>query len=163
MNRKQLIVDLIIVIVAFVGIFVYLHSNDVGSATKSTTDTTTLTTLATTTMPETENASGLKIETTKEGTGEVTKNGDAISVNYTGKLTNGTVFDSSIPRGEPFTLTLGRGQVIKGWDLGLLNMKVGEERRLTIPSSLAYGKDGFPGVIPPDATLIFEVSLVTIK
>lgn len=107
--------------------------------------------------------SQLRIETTQEGNGAPAANGQTISVHYTGALTDGSVFDSSIPRGEPFELTLGAGQVIKGWDLGLVGMKVGEKRRLTIPPELGYGKQGFPPVIPANATLVFDVELLSIR
>jgi len=93
----------------------------------------------------------------------VTKAGDEVSVNYTGTLEDGTKFDSSLDRGEPFTFTLGAGQVIKGWDQGLLGMKVGEKRKLTLSPDLAYGKNGFPPVIPPNAKLIFDVELISIN
>lgn len=107
---------------------------------------------------------GMKVEILKEGTGEETKNGDTVSVHYTGNLEDGTKFDSSVDRGTPFSFSLGAGQVIKGWDLGVLGMKVGEKRRLTIPSELAYGETGTPGgPIPPNATLIFEVELLGIN
>ncbi|NTW89783.1 MAG: FKBP-type peptidyl-prolyl cis-trans isomerase [Candidatus Moranbacteria bacterium] len=106
----------------------------------------------------------LKIEKTGEGTGDrVTKKGDTISVHYTGTLTDGTKFDSSVDRGTPFSFTVGGGQVIAGWDQGLLDMKVGEKRRLTIPASLGYGARGAGNVIPPNATLIFDVELISIK
>lgn len=106
----------------------------------------------------------LKIETTQEGTGDkVTKSGDTISVHYTGKLEDGTKFDSSVDRGTPFDFTIGQGQVIAGWEQGLLDMKVGEKRTLTIPSEMGYGAQGAGGIIPPDATLIFEVELMGIK
>ena len=105
---------------------------------------------------------GLTIEVLTQGQGVASKNGDMITVDYTGMLPDGKVFDSSVGR-APFTLTLGRGQVIKGWEEGLLGMKVGEKRKLTIPPQLAYGKDGFPGAIPPNATLIFDVELKAIK
>lgn len=106
----------------------------------------------------------LKIETVQEGTGEVkTKNGDTISVHYTGKLENGTKFDSSVDRGTPFEFTIGQGMVIAGWEKGLLDMKVGEKRILTIPSDMGYGAQGAGGIIPPNATLIFEVELMDIK
>lgn len=105
----------------------------------------------------------VKIEVLQQGTGEeVSKNGDQLTVNYTGTLEDGTKFDSSIGR-APFVFTLGAGQVIQGWDQGLLNMKVGEKRRLTIPASLGYGSSGAGGVIPPNATLIFEVELLKIN
>ena len=106
----------------------------------------------------------LKIETTQEGTGDkVTKSGDTISVHYTGKLEDGTKFDSSVDRGEPFEFKIGAGMVIQGWEQGLLDMKVGEKRILTIPSEMGYGAQGAGGIIPPNVTLIFEVELMGIK
>jgi len=104
----------------------------------------------------------LQINTTREGDGEEIQNGQTAVVNYTGTLDDGTVFDSSIPRGEPFSFILGAGQVIEGWDKGVLGMKVGGTRILIIPSDLAYG-DGGRGPIPPGATLTFEVELVEIR
>lgn len=105
----------------------------------------------------------LGIETVEAGTGAVAQKGDSVTVDYTGELTDGTVFDSSIPRGEPFTFKLGGGQVIAGWEMGVTGMKVGETRKLTIPHQLAYGEDGYPGAIPPRATLIFTVKLVAVN
>lgn len=105
----------------------------------------------------------LQIEDTVEGTGEMAKAGDLVEVNYTGKLTDGTVFDSSESHNKTFTFTLGEGEVIEGWDKGVVGMKVGGTRMLTIPSDMAYGEYGIPGAIPGDATLIFEVELVSIK
>ncbi|XP_065832707.1 peptidyl-prolyl cis-trans isomerase FKBP2-like [Oscarella lobularis] len=91
------------------------------------------------------------------------KKGDTLSMHYTGTLEDGTEFDSSIPRGEPFVFTLGAGQVIKGWDQGLIGMCEGEKRRLVIPSELGYGDRGAPPKIPGGATLIFEVELLRIE
>lgn len=107
---------------------------------------------------------GMKIETLKEGTGVAIANGQTATVDYVGSLTDGKVFDASKNHGTTgFSFTIGAGQVIKGWDQGVLGMKVGEVRKLTIPSDLAYGPNGIPGVIPGGATLIFEVTLLSIK
>lgn len=109
------------------------------------------------------NMNDLNIEILKKGTGEEAKNGDTVLVHYVGTLENGTKFDSSIDRGTPFSFTLGAGEVIKGWDKGVLGMKVGEKRKLIIPSEMGYGTQGAGGVIPPNATLIFEVELLEIN
>lgn len=106
---------------------------------------------------------GMKVEILKEGSGAEAKNGDSVSVHYTGTLENGTKFDSSIDRGEPFPFQIGVSSVIKGWHLGVVGMKVGEQRKLTIPAELGYGEGGYPGVIPPNATLIFTVELLKIN
>ncbi|OGZ63304.1 MAG: peptidylprolyl isomerase [Candidatus Staskawiczbacteria bacterium RIFCSPLOWO2_01_FULL_37_25b] len=104
----------------------------------------------------------MKIETLQEGAGEGAKAGDKVTVNYVGALEDGVKFDSSINRGQPFTFTLGQNSVIQGWEQGLLGMKPGEKRKLTIPPELAYGEQGAGGVIPPNATLIFEVDMISI-
>jgi len=92
-----------------------------------------------------------------------TKKGDLVHIHYTGTLEDGTEFDSSLPRGQPLTFTVGAGQVIKGWDQGLLGMCEGEKRRLIIPPELGYGKSGAGAKIPPDSTLIFETELIKIE
>lgn len=108
-----------------------------------------------------ENASvtDLKVEEMKVGNGAEAADGKMVTVHYTGWLTNGTKFDSSVDRGTPFVFPLGKGSVIKGWDQGVKGMKVGGKRKLTIPPSLGYGEGGV-GPIPPNATLVFEVELL---
>jgi FKBP-type peptidyl-prolyl cis-trans isomerase len=96
------------------------------------------------------------------GTGTEAQPGAKVQVHYTGWLTDGTKFDSSVDRNKPFEFPLGAGYVIRGWDEGVSGMKVGGQRRLTIPPELAYGKDGSPPVIPPNATLIFDVELLDV-
>jgi peptidylprolyl isomerase len=112
---------------------------------------------------EVTTASGLKYEDLKVGTGASPKTGDTVIVHYTGTLTDGTKFDSSRDRGTPFDFVIGTGGVIKGWDEGVMSMKVGGRRKLTIPPDLGYGDRGAGGVIPPGATLIFDVELLDIK
>jgi peptidylprolyl isomerase len=107
--------------------------------------------------------SGLQYVEIKEGTGAVPKAGQTVKVHYTGWLTNGNKFDSSVDRGEPFKFSLGRGQVIRGWDEGLSTMKIGGKRKLTIPPALGYGARGAGGVIPPNATLVFDVELLGVE
>ena len=106
--------------------------------------------------------SGLQYWDIKVGTGDVAKSGDHVKVHYTGWLTTGKKFDSSVG-GAPFDFTIGAGEVIKGWDEGVAGMKVGGKRQLRIPPDLAYGAQGYSGVIPPNATLIFDIQLVATK
>ena len=108
-------------------------------------------------------AGKLQIEEQVVGTGAEAVKGKQVSVHYTGWLTNGTKFDSSKDRGQPFGFALGRGQVIQGWDDGVAGMKVGGKRKLTIPPEMGYGAAGAGGVIPPGATLVFEVELLGVK
>jgi FKBP-type peptidyl-prolyl cis-trans isomerase len=105
----------------------------------------------------------LTIDDITLGTGPVAEAGDTVSVHYTGTLEDGTKFDSSKDRGTPFVFTVGRGNVIEGWEKGIPGMQVGGVRKLTIPSDMAYGNQGVPGVIPGGATLLFEVELLEIK
>jgi peptidylprolyl isomerase len=104
--------------------------------------------------------SGLQYIEIVQGTGDQACSGQKVKVHYTGWLTNGTKFDSSKDHGQPFTFSLGGGNVIKGWDQGVLGMRVGGRRRLIIPPDLGYGRRGFPPVIPENATLVFDVELL---
>ena len=116
-----------------------------------------------TSMQEVTTSSGLKYVDQVVGTGDAAVVGKTASVHYTGWLENGKKFDSSVDRGQPFSFPLGAGRVIKGWDEGVQGMKVGGKRKLTIPSDLGYGSRGAGGVIPPDATLIFDVELLGVR
>ena len=156
--KKALIISLII-IVCVVAIFIMLNKNNKKEEL----------TPAENNEQEEENAENaqveeneLKIEILEQGTGEGAKNGDIVSVHYTGTLEDGTKFDSSLDRGTPFSFKLGVGQVIKGWDLGVLGMKPGEKRKLTFPPEFGYGPNGIPGAIPKNAVLVFEVEFLSI-
>jgi FKBP-type peptidyl-prolyl cis-trans isomerase FkpA len=129
------------------------------SQSKSDNSAPTKVTGAPTKLPD-----GLEYWDIKVGTGATAKEGQSASVHYTGWLTNGKKFDSSVDRGQPFTVNpLGSAPVIKGWNEGIIGMKVGGKRQLRIPPDLAYGQRGYPGVIPPNATLIFDVELLSVK
>lgn len=110
-----------------------------------------------------EEVNDLKKEDLEVGEGVEVKKGDTVSVHYTGTLTNGTKFDSSLDRNQPFEFTVGDSQVIAGWEVGLVGMKVGGKRKLTIPPALGYGDRGAGASIPPNSTLIFEIELLEIK
>jgi len=132
------------------------------TTTKGTTATASHSTTARATTPAAQpvtTPSGLKYVDMVVGTGATPKVGDTVLVHYTGRFTNGKIFDSSVA----FQFVLGKGQVIKGWDEGVGSMKVGGKRKLTIPPDLAYGARGYPGVIPPNSTLVFQVELLKIK
>ncbi len=106
---------------------------------------------------------GIQIEELREGAGTEARAGNTVTVHYVGTLTNGQKFDSSRDRGKGFTFKLGAGQVIQGWDQGVAGMRIGQIRKLTIPPELAYGAGGFPPVIPPNSTLVFEVELLAVQ
>ena len=106
-------------------------------------------------------AKGLKVEILQQGVGEAAKAGDTVTVNYVGMLTNGTKFDSSIDRNSPFTFPIGKDRVIKGFDNGVLGMKLGEKRRLTIPPELGYGSAKMT-LIPPNSTLVYDIEMLKI-
>lgn len=157
MNTKHIIIGLVIVIalVALVswGRKVEAPSDDSKTSTSTATDVTNQFMIT----------NGLQAEILKEGSGAGARAGNTVSVHYTGWLTDGTKFDSSLDRGQLFSFTLGAGQVISGWDQGVVGMKIGEKRKLTIAPELGYGAAGAGGVIPPNATLIFEVELFAIQ
>ncbi len=162
MDKKTIsIVSILVVVVAVIAFILIVNNNQTSQNN----------------MPQEENNNqtqdnsknqGVKIETLKEGSGQEAKTGDTVTVDYVGTLEDGTKFDSSIDRGKTFELTLGEGSVIEGWEVGVLGMKVGEKRRLTIPAEFGYGPrditDGVGNVIiPANSTLIFEVDLLGIN
>lgn len=155
-NKLKWIIGLVIVVI-LVGGFYYLFIYENNTKVSNEADL----------KNQMENANsnsidGLKSEVLKEGFGPAAKAGDMVTVNYVGTLEDGTKFDSSYDRSTPFSFQLGAGGVIKGWDLGVAGMKVGEKRKLTIASDLGYGPGGY-GPIPSNATLIFEVELLKIN
>jgi FKBP-type peptidyl-prolyl cis-trans isomerase len=138
------------------------------SATTTTTQATTTPAAGDAAAPATGGkvhklASGLQYEDMNVGSGKMAEPGMNVSVHYTGWLTDGTKFDSSVDRGQPFKFQLGAGQVIRGWDEGVKGMRIGGKRKLTIPPDMGYGANGAGGVIPPNATLVFDVELLDVQ
>ena len=147
-RRNQIIVFVIIAAFAIAGLFFLFNGKKTQAPTASDGEITT--------------PSGLRYIDLVEGTGESPRTGQDVTVHYTGTLTNGTKFDSSVDRGQPMTFKLGITPMIKGWDEGVMTMKVGGKRKLIVPPDLAYGAQGRPG-IPPNSTLIFEMELLSVK
>lgn len=156
MSKDKIITISIIII--FISAFYFLTKNPNQSETKiSDLTPTIMPTIAPSKITE------LKIEDTQVGTGSAVKSGDTVVMHYRGTLEDGTKFDSSYDRNQPFETKIGAGHVIEGWDKGVPGMKIGGKRKLTIPYQMAYGEAGIPGAIPAKATLIFEVELINIK
>lgn len=166
MDRNKIIALAVAVVLITVGFLIFYNKNktDKGAVKQDETINLKLTNQKMNGNDKlTTSKQGVEIEILKEGAGAVAKKGDTVSVHYVGTLENGTKFDSSVDRGTSFEFSLGAGQVIPGWDIGVEGMKIGEARKLTIPSELAYGSRGAGNAIPPNATLIFEVELLKIK
>ncbi len=169
MNKKYLIGTIFLIIFVVIGGIAVFSSKKPAVNKPLATDVPTFT-IKTSEEPVSTASPGTVMETDKliiddevVGTGAEAVSGKKVTVHYTGTLTDGTKFDSSLERGTPFSFNLGAGEVIAGWDQGVLGMKVGGKRKLTIPSSLAYGPNGIPGTIPGGATLIFEVELLDVE
>lgn len=151
MDKNSIIILAIVLIIVAVGVYFWLSQP--AQNQQPATET-----------PASYYIQNMKVEILKQGTGKEAKVGDNIVVNYTGTLLDGTKFDSSLNPGRtPFPYTLGQNMVIQGWEKGLLGMKVGEKRKLTIPPELGYGPAGNPPVIPQNATLIFEIDMLSIN
>lgn len=155
---KKFIASLVVLVILIGGIYYFAQTNNIrvanndGAAGLSSG------------LNETNfNIQNMNVEILQQGTGQNAKAGDKVTVNYVGAFEDGVKFDSSIDRGQPFAFTLGEGSVIQGWDLGVVGMKQGEKRKLTIPPELAYGEYGAGGIIPPNATLIFEIDMLSIN
>lgn len=162
MSKTLLIIVIIILIVIIIGIYLIARNISQNSTTASQQNANQNAQNSNSTSI-TYNIQGMKVEILQQGSGVGAKSGDTVTVNYVGTLQDGTKFDSSIDRGQPFQFILGQNSVIQGWELGVVGMKVGEKRKLTIPPELAYGSQGAGGVIPPNATLNFEIDMLKIN
>lgn len=157
-NKKNMMVVWVLLVIAFIGFLVMFTINNKNKSSVREEEKTN---------NVMQNADGIKITVLKGGNGDVAESGNMVAVAYTGMLADGTVFDSNTDAKfnhvEPFIFTLGAGQVIKGWDMGVTGMKVGEQRRLDISPELAYGANEIPGVIPANSTLTFIVELIAVQ
>lgn len=171
-NHYLVVTIFLIILLVVGGIFLLTNKNNKNQVLQTEAQSANIETIVEPATTPVATVSGVKtmdkvtelqIVDEKIGTGDEAVVGKTITVNYAGKLTDGTEFDSSYGRGTPFSFKLGAGQVIEGWDKGFAGMKVGGKRKLTIPSSMAYGDDGIPGAIPGGATLIFEVELLQVN
>jgi FK506-binding protein 2 len=155
MNRKNVLIIIAIILIAAAAIYFWPKQNKTNQPMDNQNNNEQ--------SLNTYYIQGMKVEILKEGVGTEAKKGDNVMVHYTGTLINGKKFDSSVDRGEPFPFILGQNRVIQGWELGVLGMKVGEKRKLTIPPQLAYGNQAIGEIIPANSTLIFEVEMVGIN
>jgi peptidylprolyl isomerase len=158
--NKNLVIALTALIILIGGVYYFSQASEVANTAGGSSTAALSSEINNQTNFDIQN---MKVEILQQGSGEAVKNGDKVTVNYVGTLENGIKFDSSIDRGKPFVFTPGEGSVIQGWELGVIGMRVGEKRKLIIPSELAYGSQGAGGVIPPNATLIFEIDLLGIN
>lgn len=158
MDKKKSLIVSVIIFVVVVGVLIFVTINSKGGSAALSEQNN---------MQNVQQVDGVKVTILQEGNGEVAKVGDLVSMNYTGKLADGTVFDSNIDpkfnHVQPFVFAIGSGEVIKGWDIGVAGMKVGEKRMLEIAPEYAYGANGAGEQIPPNATITFEVELLEIK
>jgi FKBP-type peptidyl-prolyl cis-trans isomerase len=156
-NKKNMMIVWVLLVVAFIGFLVFVTINNKNDSSNKWEDK----------KINMQNVDGIKVTVLKEGNGDVAESGNMIAVAYTGMLADGTVFDSNTDQKfghvEPFAFTLGAGQVIKGWDLGVVGMKVGEQRKLDIAPEFAYGANEIAGVIPANSTLTFIVELLAVQ
>ena len=162
MTKTIFIFVILILFVAITVWFVIQKTREVNKATEIPTSTTSPTPMSEASEPIRYD-NGLTVQDVVVGTGKTAENGDTLSAHYIGTLENGTVFDESYGRGQPIQFVLGAGQLIRGWELGLVGMKEGGKRRLIIPSELGYGAQGAGNAIPPNATLLFEIELVSVQ
>lgn len=159
MLKKIVIISIVL---ALVGIVVFSQMSNKSEDSSPSDTSTDVSNTTPTTIPDTSPSAELKIENIKLGTGKEVQAGDTVTINYVGTLENGQKFDSSYDRNQPLETQIGVGQVIKGWDEGVIGMKVGGKRKLTIPPDFAYGPRGV-GTIPPNSTLIFELELLDVR